>query len=30
MYTENNRIMVIDDDYSINNLIKFFLLKEGY
>lgn len=22
--------MVIDDDYSINNLIKFFLLKEGY
>ena len=30
MYTENNRIMVIDDDYSINNLITFFLLKEGY
>lgn len=30
MYTQNNRIMVIDDDYSINNLIKFFLLKDGY
>ena len=30
MHTQNNRIMVIDDDYSINNLITFFLLKEGY
>ena len=28
MYTQNNRI--IDDGYNINNLIKFFLLKEGY
>jgi DNA-binding response OmpR family regulator len=30
MYSQNNKIMVIDDDYRINNLIKFFLQKDGY
>jgi CheY-like chemotaxis protein len=27
---ENNKIMVIDDEYNANNVITFFLEKEGY
>ena len=30
MFSENNKIMIIDDDYNINNLIIFFFEKEGY
>ena len=30
MFSEYNKIMIIDDDYNINNMIKFFLQKEGY
>ena len=30
MFSENNKIKIIDDDYNINNMIKFFLQKEGY
>ena len=29
MYSHNNKIMLIDDDYNINNLIKFFFENEG-
>ena len=27
---ENNKIMVIDNEYNANNVITFFLEKEGY
>ena len=30
MYSHNNKIMLINDDYNINNLSKFFFEKEGY
>ena len=30
MVSENNKIMIVDDDNNTSNLIKFFLQKEGY
>jgi DNA-binding NtrC family response regulator len=30
MYSQDNKIMLIDDDDNTNNLIKFFFEKEGY
>ena len=30
MSSKNNKIMVIDDDYNTNNIMKFFLQKEDY
>lgn len=30
MNSQNNKIMIIDDDNNLNNMIKFFLQKEGY